>query len=116
MTRVHIDKAGGKPKALGVEFSLDGPAGEVHIVRAALNVFALSCPLHNADLGGGWHTAAAGCACHAPPEPCCPAADPPAASTRGSTAGQRLTAELAAGGEVVMCAGAVHTPHILQVG
>ena len=30
-------------------------------------------------------------------------------------AGQRLTAELAPGGEVVMCAGAVHTPHILQV-
>ena len=27
VTRVHIDKAGGKPTALGVEFSLDGPAG-----------------------------------------------------------------------------------------
>lgn len=27
VTRVHIDKAGGKPQALGVEFSLDGPAG-----------------------------------------------------------------------------------------
>ncbi|KAI7844723.1 hypothetical protein COHA_001810 [Chlorella ohadii] len=55
VTRVHIDKAGGKPTALGVEFSLDGPAGT------------------------------------------------------------RLTAELAPGGEVVMCAGAVHTPHILQL-
>nr|WGL47427.1 fatty acid photodecarboxylase [Chlorella sorokiniana] len=55
VTRVHIDKASGKATALGVEFSLDGPAG------------------------------------------------------------QRLTAELAPGGEVVMCAGAVHTPHILQL-
>ncbi|KAL4424367.1 hypothetical protein ABPG75_001668 [Micractinium tetrahymenae] len=55
VTKVHIEKAGGKPRALGVEFSLDGPAGE------------------------------------------------------------RLTAELAAGGEVIMCAGAVHTPHVLQL-
>lgn len=27
VTKVHIDKTGGKPRALGVEFSLDGPAG-----------------------------------------------------------------------------------------
>lgn len=26
-----------------------------------------------------------------------------------------MTAELAPGGEVVMCAGAVHTPHLLQL-
>ncbi|PSC67760.1 glucose-methanol-choline oxidoreductase [Micractinium conductrix] len=55
VTKVHIDKAGGKPRALGVEFSLDGPAGE------------------------------------------------------------RMAAELAPGGEVLMCAGAVHSPHILQL-
>jgi choline dehydrogenase-like flavoprotein len=54
VTKVHIDSAAGKPRALGVEFSLDGPAGE------------------------------------------------------------RITAELAAGGEVVMCAGAVHTPFLLK--
>ena len=37
------------------------------------------------------------------------------AATPVTRAGQRLTAELAPGGEVVMCAGAVHSPHILQV-
>ena len=56
VTKVHIDSsAAGGTQALGVEFSLDGPAGE------------------------------------------------------------RLSAELAPGGEVLMCAGAVHTPHILQL-
>lgn len=30
-------------------------------------------------------------------------------------AGERLTAELASGGEVIMCAGAVHSPHVLQL-
>lgn len=27
VTKVHIDTAAGKPRALGVQFSLDGPAG-----------------------------------------------------------------------------------------
>lgn len=31
VTQVHIDKAAGKPRALGVEFSLDGPAGEAAV-------------------------------------------------------------------------------------
>lgn len=55
VTKVHIDASGSQKRALGVEFSLDGPGGA------------------------------------------------------------RMTAELAPGGEVVMCAGAVHTPHLLQL-
>lgn len=54
VTKVHIDQAAGKSHALGVEFSLDGPAGD------------------------------------------------------------RLSAELNAGGEVLMCAGAVHSPFLLN--
>lgn len=55
VTRIIIDKANGKPQALGVEFSLSGPDGV------------------------------------------------------------RRTAELAPGGEVILAAGAVHSPHILQL-
>ena len=39
----------------------------------------------------------------------------PTAVLLAAAAGARMTAELAPGGEVVMCAGAVHTPHLLQL-
>ena len=46
VTRVHVDKAGGKPRALGVEFSLDGPAGAGPAWRLCCRRAALgaACP------------------------------------------------------------------------
>ena len=50
-------------------------------------------------------------------QPAAPVAPPPAHSppSRPRPAGERMAAELAPGGEVLMCAGAVHSPHILQL-
>jgi choline dehydrogenase-like flavoprotein len=129
VTKVHIDSAAGKPRALGVEFSLDGPAGALG--GRHVSVCAQGRSPRGWLWGGGFREVVAAAkrswqqarhcwrpgrhAC-GPPTHMRPATTqkPRASAALHLSAGERITAELAAGGEVVMCAGAVHTPFLLK--